>query len=219
MKIHDCKQGTPEWLALRIGIPTASEFDSLVTPEWKIRTGAGPETYLFRKVTEKVLGFAPEASAWAMEQGAILEGEARPYYEFTYEQPVRQVGFVTTDSGRVGCSPDGLIGEDGGIEIKCPQPHTHLSYLLQGTLPKEYAAQVHGSMLVTGRPWWVFMSYSRQFPPLVLRVERDPRAETALRDALDMFLERFDAALARITAMRDEVNAIKQAEYEAKGNK
>lgn len=213
MKVHDCKQGSPEWHALRLGIPTASEFDALITPEWKIRTGAGPETYLYSKLCEKVLGFAPEAGAWAMEQGVILEQEARPFFEFTRETPVRVVGFCTTDDGRIGCSPDGLIGNNGGIEIKCPQPHTHLRYLLQGTLPKEYAAQVHGSMLVAGRDWWYFMSYSRQFPPLILRVERDERICHQIGNSLEQFLEKFDAALARITAMRDEVNEKKQAEY------
>jgi len=217
MKILDCTQGSPEWKSARLGIPTASEFDALVSPEWKIRTGQGPETYLYAKLCEKLLGFAPDVSSFAMEQGTILESEARPCFEFEYESPVRQVGLCLSDDGRIGCSPDGLIGEDGGIEIKCPQPATHLKYLLEGELPPQYRAQVHGSMLVTGRAWWNFMSYSRQFPPLLVRVERDEKIEKTLRAALDVFLEKFDAKLAVIQAMRgtlSRADQLKQDEHE-----
>lgn len=214
MKIHDVKQGTGEWKAVRLGIPTASEFDAIVTPEFKPRTGQTPETYLYQKLCERLLGFAPDINAFAMDQGAILETEAKPFYEFTYDIQIRTVGFCTSDDGRIGCSPDGLIGDDGGIEIKCPQPHTHLRYFMEGGVPKEYMAQVHGSMLVTGRPWWMFMSYSRQFPPVVLRVERDEKIQSLLRAALDSFLDKFDDKFAAISALRDAESAGKKAEYE-----
>lgn len=216
MKIIDCKQGTPEWLRARIGRPTASEFDELLTGEWKARTGQGVETYLYRKLTEKVLGFPlNDASSWAMEQGAILEGEAIPLFEGVYDVEVRRVGFVTTDDGRIGCSPDALLGDSNGLEVKCPLPQTHLRYLLEGVLPKDYQAQVHGAMFVTGRPRWTFMSYSRQFPPFILEVQRDDAIQAALAKALTSFLARFDAALAKIKAMKDAENAIKTAQYYA----
>jgi hypothetical protein len=220
MRVHNVKQGTAEWNALRLGVPTASEFDQIITPEWKIRTGQMPETYLYRKLCEHLLGYSPKQDfcGYEMDQGAILEGEARPYYAFTYDVQIQTPGFCTTDDGRIGCSPDGLIGEDGGLEIKCPQPERALKYLLRGEVPPEYLAQVHGSMLVTGRPWWVFMSYSRQFPPFVVRVERDPKIDATLRQALGAWLEKFDAQLARICAMRDEQNAVKQAEWEKTGD-
>jgi hypothetical protein len=206
MKIHEVTQGTPEWLKLRLGIPTASEFDQLVTPDGKVRTGAMPETLMVRKVCEKVLGFNPSetGTTFAMSQGVILEHEARPWFEFSTDTRVQQVGFCTTDDGLVGCSPDGLIGEDGGIEIKCPQPDRHLRYLLSGELPAEYVAQVQGSMWVTGRPWWKFVSYSRQFPPLVVHVKRDDQMQAAIRDALARFYGKFDVALAQITKLRAE---------------
>lgn len=199
-----------------MGLPTASEFDSLVTPEFKPRTGQTPETYLYTKLVEKLLGFAPDFSAFAVEQGVILEQEAKPYYELTFDTPIQSVGFCTTDDGRIGCSPDGLIGCDGGIEIKCPQPAQHLRYLFDGGVPKDYLAQVHGSMLVTGRPWWMFMSYSRQFGPLVVKVERDERIQSLLRAALDAFLVKFDEKMESIRRMREEdpVIAAKRAEYE-----
>jgi hypothetical protein len=214
MKVFNCPQGSGEWKSLRLGIPTASEFDSIMTPEFKLRTGQTPETYLYKKLCEKLLGFSPDIDAFAIEQGVILEKEARPYYEFTFNTPVQLVGFCTTDDGRVGCSPDGLIGEDGGIEIKCPQPHTHLRYLLEGGLPKDYMAQVHGSMYVTGRPYWMFMSYSRQFQPLLIRVERDERIQSMIHQALEAFLDKFEDKYATIKAARDADNAIKEADFQ-----
>lgn len=204
MIVHDCKQGSPEWLKLRLGIPTASEFDALVSPEWKIRTGQGPQTYLIRKLCEKVLGFAQDdGSSFAMNQGSIIEGEALPYLAFVHDIKAERVGFCTTDDGRIGCSPDGLVGEEGGVEIKCPQPEQHLGYLLAGEVPKQYLAQVHGSMFVTGRKWWWFMSYSRQFPPLILRVERDEKIQDAFRGAFKTFFQQYDAAVAKIEAIRN----------------
>lgn len=217
MKIHTCTQGSPEWHALRLGIPTASDFGQLLTPEFKIRTGQMPDSYLHQKLCEKLLGFSPKGdfTSFEMGQGVILEGEARPYYEFTYDVKVETPGFCTTDSGRVGCSPDGLIGADSGLEIKCPRPERALRYLLDGDVPPEYRAQVHGCMYVTGRPRWVFMSYSRQFAPLVVTVERDPKINAAIEAALSLFLERFDSELARAAAFRSDRDADKKAAYEA----
>ncbi len=200
MKIHPVTQGTPEWLELRLGIPTASEFDAIISPLWKVREGEGVKTYLYKKIVEKVCRHIEEdfGGGFAMEQGSILEHEAIPWFELMHDTTVQRVGFCTTDDGRVGCSPDGLIGEDGGIEIKCPLPHTHLKYLMAGTLPNDYAAQVHGSMYVTGRPWWMFVSYSRKFPALVLKVKRDEKIQAALKTALDGFLEEFDKQLSKL---------------------
>ena len=214
MKIIDCKQGTDEWIRARAGIPTASEFDNLITPLWKTRTGEGPDTYLFRKLAERCMGIPLQSGgSWAMDQGTILETEALPWVMFTHDVEIKRVGFVTTDDGRIGCSPDGLIGEDGGIEAKCPQPDTHLKYLVHGVVPKDYLAQVHGSMFVTGRPWWFFLSYSRQFPPLLIKVQRDEAVMKAMKSALDEFLERFDTLYAKIKGDRDRENAEKTAAY------
>lgn len=205
MILHDVKQGSSEWLMLRAGIPTASEFGNLVTPAFEVRSGETPKTYLARKVAEKILGYPEQTGSggggsFAMQQGSLLEIEAIPWLEFQYGVKVQRVGFCTTDDGRIGCSPDGLIGTDGGIECKCPEPHTHVRTLLAG-VPKEHLAQVHGNMLVTGRPWWYFLSYCRNFPPLLVKIERDPAIEAALREALDVFLKAFDSSLATVRAL------------------
>lgn len=194
MKIIDVAQGSPEWLAARAGIPTASEFDCIVTPLWKARTGDGVETYLAKKLAERWTGMPLMTyRSAAMEQGSMTEEEARSFFEFTTNQEVTPVGFITTDDGRIGCSPDALL-KVGGLELKCPEPHTHVRYLLRGGVPSEYVAQVHGSMLVTGAPRWTFMSYCREFPPLIVTVERHEPTIEAMRQAIDAFNERLDAA-------------------------
>lgn len=201
--IHEVEQGSPEWFKVRAGIPTASEFDSLLTPLWKPRTGEGVQTYLAKKLAERWLGRPlSTATAWPMEQGSILEEEAIPFYEMMHDVEIRRVGFITTADGRAGCSPDGLIGDDCGIEIKSPQPHTHAGYLLAGELPKEYAAQVHGSMYVTGASQWRFMSYCRLFPPLILTVERDETIIDAIHQAVTAFCDRLDAGFLKLQAMK-----------------
>lgn len=202
MIIHPEPQGSVEWLLKRAGLPTASEFDQLVTPDFKIRTGETPRTYLAKKVSERWQG-GPlvEFNTFDMEQGNILENEAKPWYALEYNQEIQSVGLITTDDGRIGCSPDGLIGADSGIEIKCPQVYTHVRYLLNGGLPKEYAAQVHGSMFVTGRSEWKFVSYRRRFPALVLTVERDEKIQSVIRDALEVFLSSLDLAWKHLCAL------------------
>ena len=224
MKIHaEFKQkngGDPtvEWMLARTGVVTASEFDSLVSPKGKVRTGEGVETYLCKKLAETWLGGPlPAFTAFAVEQGVILEEQAVPFAELEYELEIRQVGFVSSNDGSIGCSPDGLIGfgqlpldtakptpildlppNASGIEIKCPNLDTHIKYLLANCLPDDYVAQVQGSMYVTGCPTWHFLSYRRYMPPLHLIVERDEKYHAALEEAVDGFLERFEQAMATL---------------------
>lgn len=203
MTIHDVQQGSVEWLQLRAGIPTASDFDALVTPLGKIRIGDGVRSYLAKKVAEAWQG-GPllEYNSWTMEDGQILESEARPWAEIHFGCDIQQVGFITSDDGKIGCSPDGLISDDCGIEIKCPKVETHVGYLLAGELPSEYIAQVQGSMFVTGFNQWKFLSYRRRFPNLVLTIERDEKFQNALADALAQFLGKFEESMRRM----EEIN-------------
>lgn len=216
MKILDCPQGSGEWKKARLGIPTASTLSQLVTPEGKLRTGQGPETFLYRKLCERLLGYSnDDANSYDMEQGAVLEREARGWYAFERDADVSEVGFCLTDDGRVGASPDGLVGTDGGLEIKCFAPENSLRTLLSGEVPKDYVIQVQASLWVTGRAWWDFLSYSRQWPALVVRVEPDPKLQKAIGEAVEAFYAKFEPALACITAMRDAENAVKEAAYYA----
>ncbi len=203
MKIYDCAQGSLEWTKLHFGIPTASGLDNLITPEFELRKGELPKTYVYKKVAEKLQGrplIDLGASSFAMDQGMIVEEEARPWYALEYDKKIKQVGFITTDDGRFGCSPDGLIlNDDCGLEIKSPAAHTHCKYLCMGVLPKEYAAQVYGSMFVTGFKKWIFVSYRRGFPALVLEIHRDEKAMSMIRAAINQFHAEFDRAIARIS--------------------
>lgn len=203
MIIHPEPQGSVEWMLKRAGIPTASEFDALVTPEFKIREGMMPKTYLAKKVAERWQG-GPliEYNIFDMEMGQILEKEAKPWFSLEFSEPIQNVGFITTDDGRIGCSPDGLLGDNCGIEIKCPAPHTHAGYLLKGELPKDYAAQVYGTLYVTGREMWRFLSYRRHFPPLLVTVERDEKIMNVLKEVLSGFVDQLDAAMKRL----EEIN-------------
>lgn len=201
MKIHDCLQGSNEWLSLRVGRVTASELHNLVTPKWKIKTGDGPATYLCKKLAEAYRGAAlPGFSSWATEHGEELEDEARKWFAFEFGDihRIHRAGFIEHDDGRCGASPDALLDDDGGLELKCPEAHTHVGYLIDGGLPDEYAAQVHMSLYVSGRDWWKFVSYRRKFPAFVLRVDRDESICATIAEALAGFYQRFDAAMAKL---------------------
>lgn len=199
MRILSCQQGEQEWLQARVGKVTASEADQLLTPKFKIKEGEGPKTYLAKKLAEHILGRPLEGfSSFATEQGEILEMEARNWFAFQHNHTVQQVGFIEGDDGRCGCSPDALLDDDGGLEIKAPQPTNHVKYLLNGELPDDYAVQVHFSLYVTGRPYWKFVSYRRKFPAFVLTVKRDEAIQSKIKEALATFYTNFDAALNKI---------------------
>jgi len=197
MKISPHPQGSVDWMIARSGIVTASEFDQIVTPEFKVRTGQMRQTYLCRKLAEWWTG-GPLASlnTFDMDQGKVLEEEALPWVEFEYNCKVDRPGLITTDDGKAGCSPDGFIVKDGrfdcGLEIKCPAIHTHIDYVLKGELPKEYAPQVYGSLWVTGFSRWRFISYHRRLPKLEVEVERDEEIMEKLSEAIESFNRDFD---------------------------
>lgn len=192
MKIVQCEQRSVDWMLARAGIPTASEFDQILTPKLEPRKGEMPKSYMHKKLAEWWLG-GPLAdfNTFDMDQGNILEQEAIPWYSLEYNAEVKRVGFVTTDDGKVGCSPDGIV-EWGGLEIKCPAIHTHFGYVLDGELPDKYAAQVYGSLFVTGMDQWVFLSYHRKTPNLVLKIKRDEAINARIGEALDSFLNKFE---------------------------
>lgn len=203
MKIHTCEQRGLEWVLLRIGKPTASDFDKLMTPEFAARDGKMPRTYLYEKVAEAILKHAlPSGGSWATEQGEILEGEARAWYEMHTGDEIRQVGFIESEDGKSGCSPDGLCEAKGyGLELKCCFPQTHVRHLMEGVLPKEYAAQVHGSLFVSSLKEWRFLSYSRGLPPFLLTVKRDESIMRKIGDVLDDFHDSLTEALISIKAL------------------
>lgn len=198
MKIHNVIQGSVDWAILRAGIPTASEFGNLVTDRLKVRKCEMPRTYVAKKLAEWWTGGPlTEFNTFDMEQGQILEQEALPFISLTTGAQLDRPGFITTDDGRAGCSPDG-IEKEAGWEIKCPRIETHIRYLLNGTVPKKYLPQIHGSMFVTGFDRWTFVSYRRRLPALVIEVEADADAQLAIGDALEAFWLKFEKGKKRL---------------------
>lgn len=165
MKIHtDIAQGTPEWLAIRKGKPTASNFDKIVTAA-KCELSKSADGFINDLIGETFApDFEPEFQGnWLTRRGNELEPQARLAFQAHTALDVETVGFCVHDNGILGCSPDALIEMDGeyvaGLEIKCPAPGTHVGYVRAGGLPDTYKQQVHGSMIVTGLSQWHFWSY------------------------------------------------------------
>ncbi len=203
MKLLQCPQRSEEWYRLRKGIPTASRFDSILTPA-KGAPSSAQAKFIAELIAEAMLPAAPDGMlagdyvSAEMEDGIRLEAEARCAYdlEFAAGQEVQEVGFALSDCGRFGGSPDALVGEDGGVEIKCPALKTHIGWCMAGVLPDEHKCQVHGSLIVTGRKWWDFFSYSRYAPPLHIRVTPDDFTEKLHAEIL-RFCEKLNTARAR----------------------
>lgn len=205
MILLDCRHNSPEWRQVRAGIPTASRFDSILTPV-KLQPSKASDAYLHHLIAEWLLGHAIEEGSGSMwtERGLELEGEAVAYYEFERSRDTTEAGFVLRDDRRVGCSPDRLVGEDGGLEIKCPSAATHVGYLLDSSsLVAEYRGQVQGSLYVTGRAWWDLLSYCPGLPSVLVRVEPDAAYAKAVDPALADFLARMDAAKAQVESIRE----------------
>jgi exodeoxyribonuclease (lambda-induced) len=204
MRIHTgVDQGSLEWMLLRAGKVTASEADALISPLGKIRTGEGVETYLNQKLVELWTGGPlPQLQGiFDMDQGKILEERARPAFTIHTGLEVSTAAFVETDDGKSGCSPDAMVGEFAGVEIKCPTMPKHVGYLRAGKLPADYVAQVQFSLWVTGFSHWHFFSYNRAFPPLHLIIEQDEKFQDSLTEAVESFLEKLESEMKRIEVM------------------
>lgn len=206
MRIVRCRQYDDVWFDSRLGLVTASEADALISPKWEIRKGAGVHTYVCKKVAESFLCAPVDSfSSFETEQGSLLEMEAIPYYELTHNVDIERVGLIVSDDNRSGCSPDGIIkGEQRGVECKCPQPTNAVRYNLDGIVPPDYELQVHFSMFVTGFQSWVFYSYHRTLPKFTITVERDEKKMGVIREALEMFYSKFDAAFEQLNKTADE---------------
>ncbi len=149
-------------------------FGKLITSSGKPSSSA--EKYIDEMIGERLTGRSkPFYTNEHMERGTALEPEAREAYEFITDYEVVETGFILDDSEEFGCSPDGLVGEQGGLEVKCPSTGVHVSYLRKGVVPAKYYQQVQGCMWITGREWWDFMSYHPEMPHLLVRARRNEK--------------------------------------------
>jgi len=197
MKTHDFEQYSPEWWALRLGKPTASKFDKIITT--RAEPSKQKQKYLQQLAGEYVCGKAEQTyQNAAMLRGLEVESEAREFYEFKKDVEIKQVGFCVSDDETHGASPDGLVGDKGLIEIKCPLITTHVGYLIKNTLVTDYFQQVQGQMFVTGRDWTDLLSYYPGLRPVLIRVERDEEFIMNLRVELRMFCEELNEVINKI---------------------
>lgn len=196
-------QGTPEWHAARIGCATASRIADVVA-RTKIGWGASRANYAAELVAERLTGVAVEGFvSTAMQRGMDTEAEARAAYEFLRDVSVEPVGFVPHPMiAMSGASPDGMVGDDGLVEIKCPNTATHIDTLLGQAVPGKYVTQMQWQMACTGRAWCDFVSYDPRMPDamrlFVRRVERDAARIAELEREVVAFLRDVDDTVERL---------------------
>ena len=201
MIILNIEQGRRAWIEARLGIPTASEFSKIVTPGGKL--SASRDEYIGTLLAEWALGEQVDDfdNEWT-ERGKALEPEARNYYRFHRDTEVKNVGLIYRDDSRtVGASPDGTIGEDGLLELKCPKASTHLRWLALGVVPRQHVIQVQAQLWVSGRAWVDFMSYYPGLPPLIVRAHPGEKMQVAFDEAIPVFIEELLAGREKLREM------------------
>lgn len=212
MLVHDVEQRSPEWYALRAGMPTASEFSRIVDSKGK--PSKQMEGYARTLAAEMYAGEtvdAWEGNAWT-ERGRELEDEALRFYAFTNEVEPALVGFVTDDDALIGCSPDALIGDDGMAEIKCLKAENHIKVIeyhaKHGRCPTDYVQQTQGQMMIAERQWCDLIFYHPKLPPLVIRQTPDGDVVDGLRVEIPKLLSERERLL---TMLGEVANPNKEA--------
>lgn len=199
-------QGTPEWRALRRGMVTASVVAKLLTPTLKVADNDTSRAVVATLVTERLTGLdsddAPTSSD--MWRGIHSEPYARAAYS-EHHAPVREMGFMSRDDWgfQIGYSPDGLVGDDGLVEIKCPRAKNHLVTVIRDEVPAQHMAQLQTALLVSGRSWIDFVSFFGGMPLYCKRVEADP----AWHDAIVAAVTTFEAQADELRAAWDGASA------------
>lgn len=198
-------QGSAEWHALRCGKITASRVADVIA-RTKTGWGASRANYAAELIAERLTGVAAEGfTNAAMQWGTDQEPNARMAYEFMHDVTVEQIAFVIHPSiPDAGASPDGLVGESGLVEIKCPNTATHIDTLIKQEIPAKYVTQMMWQMACTGRQWCDFVSYDPRLPEsmqlFVKRIERNDDMITDLEDAVRLFLD--TEVVSKVDALR-----------------
>jgi hypothetical protein len=207
MRVIDCEQRSEEWDRWR-NRPTASEFSSFITPAKG--DYSKQSTAYAAKIVAKRLGVyvEPPPTFW-MEWGTEQEPNAKHAYTLQTGCEITDVGFVLPDgTDAYGGSPDGLVGDDGLIEIKSPKPETLINYHASGILPGEYKPQIQGLLLITGRAWCDFFVFHPELTPFLLRVEADPKYQTKIAECLLLLLKEIARIEASVHRMQHELVSI-----------
>lgn len=202
LQIFDCEQNSDEWYACRAGVITSSEFHT-VKAEGRGRgdPSVTRRKYMLQLVGETIAGVSPfeRYKSGHMDRGHDFEAEARDYYSLVTGHEVQLVGFMLR--GDTGCSPDGLVGEDGHVQIKTKQYDLHLECLLKDQVPPGHLPQLQGELLVTGRKWNDFVSYSPGLPLFRRRVHRDEAYISMLHVELAKFRSEMQELIEQVRRM------------------
>lgn len=205
---RDLIQGSDEWMQQRCGLLTASEMKLILTPTLKLANNDKTRAHVFEIAAQRITQYVePHYVGDDMIRGHDDEIEAREIYSQNYA-PVEQVGFITNDKLGfvIGCSPDGLVGTDGGIECKSRRQKFQIQTIASQEMPDDFVIQVQSELFVTERKWFDFVSYSGGLPMAVIRVEPDPEYQAAIRAAAIEFEERVTDVIA---AYRSSLAAIR----------
>lgn len=195
MQIFECEQNSPEWYAARLGIPTASMYKTVLASGKSGGESLTRTAYMHKLAGEIVTGESMENYTNAnMERGKIMEDEAREYYGFLNDVPLKRVGFIR--NGETGCSPDSLIGDRGMLEIKTAQPNILIGAMMRGKFPAEHVAQCQGGLMCAEREWIDIVLYWPKMPLFTMRAQRDEPYILGLSQAL----AEFNGQLAEIVA-------------------
>ena len=201
--VHTMEQRSAEWFAHRAGRVTASRIADVMA-QTKSGPGAARKNYLADLVAERLTGEAREGfTNAAMQWGADQEPQARAAYEFITDATVQEVGFIDhPDLPMAGCSPDGMVGDDGMVEIKSPNTATHIDTLLTGKIDGKYHKQMQFQLACAARAWCDFVSFDPRLPAemqlWVCRVERDDDAIAEIEQAVTQFLSDLDNTVAAL---------------------
>jgi putative phage-type endonuclease len=200
------EQGTDAWFAARLGKVTASRVSDVIA-KTKSGWGASRKNYLAQLVAERLTGNTAESyTNSAMQWGTDTEPQARAAYEFSSDVEVREVGFVIHPALDSGASPDGLVGDEGMVEIKCPNTSAHIDTLLTEKIDGKYIVQMQWQMACAGRGWCDFVSYDPRMPAdlamFVSRVKRDDERIAELEGLITEFLAEVDKTVTALTEKR-----------------
>lgn len=214
IQIFDCEQNSPEWFACRAGLPTASEFHTVMASGRGGGESKTRKTYLYKLAGEIVTGKPTESYSNAhMDRGHVMEHDARTMYEFVADAEIQRVGFIR--NGDKGASPDGLIGANGMFEAKSKLPHLLIECILRDDFPPEHKAQCQGALWVAEREWIDIVVYWPDMPPFIKRAYRDGPYIVQLASAVKQFNEELASVVEAVRRYGNPQPSVKQADLQA----
>lgn len=190
IKYHtDLEQGSDLWHAVRTGLLTASEMKLILTPTLKIAANDKERAHMYELLAQRITGYVePQYISDAMLRGIDDEITARDLYSRAYSEVI-ECGFITNDKWgfNIGYSPDGLVGDDGLIEVKSRAQRFQIETILAGTMPDDYLMQAQTGLMVSERQWLDFISFSAGLPMVTIRVYPDPHIQAKILEAATVF--------------------------------